>query len=138
MGEANDNAALVERVFSAFSAGDLDAAYPYYAENLQYHLLNFSPRHTRLYEGREAFFDMRRMIRNVTKDTWSFDIFSVTEAGPELVIVHAASHADYDGRHGGGDWVAVVRVIDGVIVQITDTADTRLDQFWRPPARAAG
>jgi hypothetical protein len=50
------------------------------------------------------------------------------------VIVHAETRVTFDGRTGGGHWVIVARVLDGLIVQATDTPETALDHFWRPPA----
>jgi ketosteroid isomerase-like protein len=126
---------VVERAFRALAANDLEAAKPFFAEDMAYHLLNYQESHQRLFRGRDAFLELRAQVGNVTNGTYTFDMLGLYPAGSELVILHAATRATFDGRSGGGHWVAVSRVVDGVIVQVTDTAETALDLFWRPADR---
>lgn len=123
---------IVTKAFRALAVCDLEAARPYFAEGIQYHLLNRNPRHQRLYDGVDAFLDLRAQVDRVSNGTYTYPIHGIYPAGDELVIVHAETQATFDGRSGGGHWVVVARVIDGLIVQVTDTAETALDRFWRP------
>jgi ketosteroid isomerase-like protein len=133
MTEQTSASKIVDQAFTALAASDIEAARALFADDLAYHLLNFEPRHQRLYHGREAFLDLRQQIAGVSNGTYTFVVHGLYPAGSELVIVHAETTATFDGRTGGGHWVIVARVIGGLIVQITDTAETALDHFWRPP-----
>ena len=95
-------------------------------------LIYLAPRHRREYHGREPFLGVRQQVDGASDGTYTFTIHDIRPAGGELVVVHAETHATVGGRSGGGHWVAVARVVDGVIVQVTDTPATELDRFWRP------
>ena len=97
-------------------------------------MLNHDPRHQRTYEGSDAFFALLADVNRVSDHSYSFAVHHITPVGNELVVVVAETTATVDGRTGGGHWVIVARVIDGVIVQMTDTPETALDRSWRPPA----
>jgi ketosteroid isomerase-like protein len=125
---------VVADAFRALAAGDPAGAHQYFAPDVAYHLLNLDPRHQRLYEGRDAFFELLADVSRVSDHTYAFAVHRVAPVGDELVVVLAETTATVDGRTGGGHWVIVARVIDGVIVQMTDTPETALDRFWRPPA----
>jgi ketosteroid isomerase-like protein len=124
---------VVAEAFDALAAGDLAGARRCFAPDVVYHLLNHEPRHRRVYDGSDAFFELLAGVNQVTDHTYSFAVHSVAPVGDELVVVAAETTATVDGRTGGGHWVIVARVIDGVIVQMTDTPETALDRFWRPP-----
>jgi ketosteroid isomerase-like protein len=132
MSEPGNALDLVAAAFRALAACDLEAAAPFFAEDVTYHLLNQDAAHRRIFEGRKAFLDLRDQVARVSGGTYTFDVHGMDAAGDEMVIVHAETRVTFDGRTGGGHWVIVARVINGVIVQMTDTPETALDRFWRP------
>jgi ketosteroid isomerase-like protein len=132
MTEQTSASKIVGQAFQALATSDIEAARPFFANDLAYHLLNFDPRHQRVYHGGDPFLDLRQQIDGVSNGTYTFVVHGLYPAGSELVIVHAQTTATFDGRTGGGHWAVVARVIDGLIVQITDTPETALDHFWRP------
>jgi ketosteroid isomerase-like protein len=127
--------AVVADAFHLLAAGDLAGARACFAADVTYHLLNLDPRHRRLYEGSDAFFALNADVSRATDQTYAFAVHRIVPVGDELVVVIAETTATVDGRTGGGHWVIVARVIDSIIVQMTDTPETALDHFWRPPAR---
>ncbi len=124
--------ASISEAFRALAAADFDTARASFAEGLTYHLLNLEPRHQRTFAGRDAFLGLNTSIGETTGGTYHFEVVALHEAGPELVIVHGATSASFQGRSCERlNWVIVARVIDGLIVQMTDTPETALDTFWR-------
>jgi ketosteroid isomerase-like protein len=126
---------VVADAFVALAAGDLAGARRYFSPEVVYHLLNQEPRHQRVYEGSDAFFALLADVNRASDHSYTFAVHRILPVGNELVVVVAETTVTFDGRTGGGHWVIVARVIDGVIVQMTDTPETALDRFWRPPAR---
>jgi ketosteroid isomerase-like protein len=124
---------VVDRAYRAMAAGDLEGARPYLHADLTNHLLNYNPRHQRVYHGTNGTLELVQQIRVVTDGSYTFDILGLYPAGDELVIVHAVTRVSFEGRSGGGQWVVVARVLDGQIAQIVQTPSTELDHFWRPP-----
>lgn len=124
---------VVGRLFAALSSHDLDTARQLVAPDVAYHLLNFVPSHQRTWHGVDDFIGLETSIDAATNNTYTSTVVAQYPAGTELVIVHGATGATFAGRTCEDmNWVIVARVIDGVVVQMVDTAETALDEFWRP------
>jgi ketosteroid isomerase-like protein len=124
---------IVNRAFAAMSANDLDTLRPLMSPDVAYHLVNMIPSHQRMWNGFEEFEGLERGIQASTKNTYQSKVVALHAAGPELVIVHGQTSATFDGRSCHEmNWVIVARVLDNVIVQMVDTPETALDEFWRP------
>jgi ketosteroid isomerase-like protein len=125
---------IVNRAFAAMSANDLDTVRELMSPDVAYHLVNKIPSHQRMWNGFDEFEALEHGIQASTKNTYQSAVVALHAAGPELVIVHGQTSATFDGRSCHEmNWVIVARVVDGKIVQMVDTPETALDNFWRPP-----
>jgi ketosteroid isomerase-like protein len=124
---------VVREAFSAVDAGDLTKTQELYAKDLAYHLVNQKPTHSRTWNGLDHYLQMVGSTDKPTGGTFRYEILDLWPAGDELVVVHGASSAICEGREASGlHWALVARVVDGVITQMVDVAETKLDEFWRP------
>ena len=133
MSESNTALPIVRRLFEALRDHDLDTARGLLAPDVAYHLLNLVPSHQRTWHGIEDFLSLETSIDAATDHSYQSTIEALYPAGDELVIVHGSTAASIAGRSCSGlNWVMVARVVDGIVVQMVDTAETALDEFWRP------
>ena len=124
---------VVRRAFSAVDTGDLATTRELYATDVAYHLMNLKPTHCRTVNGLDNYLQMVGSTDTPTDGTFRYEILDLWPAGDELVVVHGASYASREGRRASGlHWALVARVVDGVVTQMVDVAETKLDEFWRP------
>jgi uncharacterized protein len=129
-----DATPVVERLFSALAKGDVAAVSSLMNDTVRFTTGGRTPISGSA-DGKQAVFAKMQKIAHLTAGTARLDLVSVTAAGPELALVHARRQARVGHDSVDADVAMVVKVADGVIVEVADVLASSLEDFWR---RVAG
>jgi hypothetical protein len=84
-----------------------------------------------LADGKTAVFAKMQKIAELTGGTARLQLVSVTAAGPELALVHARRQAQVEHDTVDADVAMVVKVVDDMVVEVSDVLASPLEEFWR-------
>ena len=106
------NAALIAENFRRFAAGDFEGVMSTWAGDALWHILDANP-----WQGTHSKIDYFTKVLgefSVDRGDYRVHVESITEFGPELVVVHLRSTGINIDPAGG---LMIYRVVDGTVVE---------------------
>lgn len=113
---AHPNAAVVEKMFQAYGAGDVDVLAETLSEDVVFHMPGRGPL-AGTFEGREAVLESFRRMEEAAGDTFQADLHSIL-ADDDHVVVLIAESGEKEGRRYSWHETDVFHVRDGQIAEM--------------------
>lgn len=126
----NGNAALVQKGFDAFAAGDLGTLDGLFADTAVWHVAGRGP-HSGDYAGKEAIFGYFGRLMEESDGTFHNDVIDILGAS-ERAVALTTIHAERAGKHLDADGVVSFTIADDHVTEAWSGVFDQyaVDEFW--------